>query len=180
MLLFDWVTSSDLRPLNDFDISTPLHRFSGSRSYPEIFFALFSLALSCSWEVLQNICSDHLPILLIVPLSPVFRPNKRLPFLNFWKAPWNDFAFYLDPHCPSAEEYSSLFLSFAAVLFTSLRLKCAPYNLELWRDGSVPFPLGKDGSGVFANCSLCGIEATLSFSAGPLCSRFSAEACTIL
>ena len=50
----------------------------------------------------------------------------------------------------------------------------------LWIDGSVPFPLVKDGFGVLANCSLCGIEATLSFSAGPLCSRFSAEACAIL
>ena len=44
----------------------------------------------------------------------------------------------------------------------------------LWTDGSVPFPLGKGGSGVLANCSLCGTEATLSFSAGPVCSLVSA------
>ena len=50
----------------------------------------------------------------------------------------------------------------------------------LWTDGSVPFPFGKGGSGVLANCSLCGTEATLSFSAGLVCSSFSAEACTIL
>ena len=31
-----------------------------------------------------------------------------------------------------------------------------------------------------ANCSLCGTEATLSFSAGPVCSSFSTEACAIL
>ena len=55
-----------------------------------------------------------------------------------------------------------------------------PHNLVLWRDGSVPFPFGKGGSGVLANCSLCGTEATLSFSAGPVCSSFSAEACAIL
>ena len=48
------------------------------------------------------------------------------------------------------------------------------------RDGSVPFPFGKGGSGVLANCSLCGTEATLSFSAGPVCSSFSAKACSIL
>ena len=53
-------------------------------------------------------------------------------------------------------------------------------DLVLWRDDSVPFPLGKGGSGVLANCSLCGTEATLSFSAGPVCSSFSAEACTIV
>ena len=35
-------------------------------------------------------------------------------------------------------------------------------------------------SGVLTNCSLCGTEATLSFSAGPVCSSFSAEACAIL
>ena len=41
-----------------------------------------------------------------------------------------------------------------------------------------PFPFGKSGSGEFANCSLCGTEASisLSFSSGPVCSSFSAEA----
>ena len=132
MLSFDRVTSSDLLPLNDFDIPTLLHRSSGSRSYPEISFSLFSLALSCSWEVLQKLCSDHLPILPAVPLSPVFRPNKHLPSLNFRKAPWNNFAFYFDSHCSSAEEYSSLFLSFAALLFTSLTLNAL---LTIWCSG---------------------------------------------
>ena len=57
-----------------------------------------------------------------------------------------------------------------------------PHDLMLWTDGSVPFPFtfGKGGSGVLANCSLCGTEATLSFSAGPVCSSFSAEVCAIL
>ena len=36
------------------------------------------------------------------------------------------------------------------------------------------------GFGVLANCSLCGTDATLSFSAGPVRSSFSAEACAIL
>ena len=39
---------------------------------------------------------------------------------------------------------------------------------------------GKGGSGVLANCFLCGTEATLSYSAGPVCSSFSVEACAIL
>ena len=54
------------------------------------------------------------------------------------------------------------------------------HDLVLWTDGSVPFPFGKGDSVVLANCSLCGTEATLSFSASPVCSSFSAEACTIL
>ena len=132
MLSFDRVTSSDLLPLNDFDIPTLFHRSSGSRSYPDISFALFSHALSCPWEVLQNLCSNHLPILPTIPLSPVFRPNERLPSLNFWKARQDDFAFYFDSHCPSAEEYLSLSLSFAAVLFTSLTLNAL---LTIWCSG---------------------------------------------
>ena len=55
-----------------------------------------------------------------------------------------------------------------------------PHDLILWTDASVPFPFGKGGSGVLANCSLRGTEATLSFSAGPVCSSFSAEAYAIL
>ena len=55
-----------------------------------------------------------------------------------------------------------------------------PHDLVLWTDGSVPFPFGKGGSGVLANCSLCGTEATFSVSADPVCSSFSAEACAVL
>ena len=65
------------RPLIDPDTPTLLHRFSGSRSSPDISFAPSTLAFSCSWEALQDLGSDHLPILLSVLLSPVFRPNER-------------------------------------------------------------------------------------------------------
>ena len=59
------------------------NRSSGSHSSPDNSFAPSSLALSCSWEVLQDLGSDHLPILLSVPLSPVYRPNERPPSFNF-------------------------------------------------------------------------------------------------
>ena len=55
-----------------------------------------------------------------------------------------------------------------------------PHYLVLWTDGSVPFPFGKGGFSVLANCSVCGTNATLSVSAGPVCSSFSAEVCTTL
>ena len=42
------------------------------------------------------------------------------------------------------------------------------------------FPFGNGGSGVLANCLFCGNKANLSVSAGPVCSGFSAEACSIL
>ena len=79
--------------------------------------------------MLQDLCSDHLPILLSVPLSPVYRP----PSFNFQKARWNDFASYIDSHCPSPEKYSSLSLSSTAALFTSLALNVAKYSISFDR-----------------------------------------------
>ena len=123
--VFDWVISSDLLPLNDPDIPTLL-----DCSSPDISFAP-TLAFSCSWEVLQDLGSDHLPILLSVPLSPVYRPNERPPSFNFQKARWDGFAFYFDFYCLSAEEYSSL--SSAAALFTSLALNAAKSSIPFGR-----------------------------------------------
>ena len=67
--------------------------------------------------------------------------NAPLSF-NFQKACWDDFAYYYDSDRPSAEEYSSLSLSSAAALFTSLTLKrpnlpflSAPSNANLKPDG---------------------------------------------
>ena len=54
-----------------------------------------------------------------------------------------------------------------------------PHDLVLWTNGSDPFPFGKGGSGVLANCSLCGTKATLSFLAGPVCLSVTAEACAL-
>ena len=131
--VFDWFFSSDLLPINDSDTPTFLHRSSGSRFSPDISFAPFSLAFSCSWEVLQDPGSDHLSILLSVPLSPVFRPNERPPSFNFQKARWDDLAFYFDSHCSSAEEYSSLSLSSAAALSISLALNAAKSSILFGR-----------------------------------------------
>ena len=131
--VFDWVISSDLLPLNDPDTPTLLHRSSGSRSSPDISFAPSTLAFSCSWEVLQDLGSDHLPILLSIPLSPVFHPNERPPSFNFQKARWDDFASYFDSQCPTAEEYSSLSLSSAAALFTSLAMNAAKSSIPFGR-----------------------------------------------
>ena len=83
--------------------------------------------------MLQDLGSDHLPILLSIPLSPVFRPSERLPSFNFQKACWYGFASYIDSYCPSAEEYSSLSLSSAAALFTSLALNAAKSSIPFGR-----------------------------------------------
>ena len=83
--------------------------------------------------MLQDLGSDHLPILLSIPLSPVFHPNERPPSFNFQKARWDDFASYFDSHCPTAEEYSSLSLSSAAALFTSLAMNAAKSSIPFGR-----------------------------------------------
>ena len=75
--VFNWIISSNF-PLNDHDTPTPLHRSYGSHSSPDILFAPSSLPFSCSWEVLQDLGSDHLPIFLSVPLPPAYRPDKHL------------------------------------------------------------------------------------------------------
>ena len=81
--------------------------------------------------MLQDLGSDHLPILLSIPLSPVYRPNERPPSFNFQKARWYGFASYFDSHCPSAKKYSSL--SSAAALFTSLALNAAKFSIPFGR-----------------------------------------------
>ena len=125
--VFDWDISSYLLPLNDPDIRTLLHCSSGSCSSPDIFFSPSSPVFSCSWEMLQDLGSDHLPIILSVPLSPVFCPNERPFSFNFQKARWDDF----DSHCPSTEEYSSL--SSTTALFTSLVLNATKSSILFGR-----------------------------------------------
>ena len=100
---------------------------------PDISFAPSTLAFSCSWEGLQDLGSDHLPILLSVSLSPVFCPNERPPSFNFQKGRWDGFASYIDSHCPSAEEYSSLSLSSVAAIFTCLALNAAKSSIPFGR-----------------------------------------------
>ena len=83
--------------------------------------------------MLQDLGSDHLSILLSVPLFPVYCPNERPPSFNSQKARWDGFASYFDLHCPSAEEYSFLSFSCAAALFTSLALNAAKSSIPFGR-----------------------------------------------
>ena len=84
--VFNWVIFSDLLPLNDPDIPTLLYRSCSSPSSPDIYFAPFFLAFSCSWEVLLDLGSDYLPILLSVPFSPLpFASMSVLPLSIFKK-----------------------------------------------------------------------------------------------
>ena len=93
--------------------------------------------------------------------------------------PWNLPSFTVESTLASPSSRSDPSLSCQGAALAHLD-SLPPQDLVLWTDGSIPFPFGKGGSGVLANCSLCGTEATLCFSAGPVCSSFSAETCAIL
>ena len=64
-----------------------------------------------------------------ISLSPVFRPNERLPSFNFQKARWDGFASYFDSHCPSAEE-----LPFCSELKTTTKAKDVMAKVENFFD----------------------------------------------
>ena len=90
--------------------------------------------------------------------------------------PWNLHLFTMESTLSTPRSRSDPPLSAALAHLDSL----PPEDLVLWTDGSVLFAFGKGGSGVLANCSICGTEATLSFSAGSVCSSFSVKAYAIL
>ena len=88
--------------------------------------------------------------------------------------PWNLPSFTVESTLNTPCSRSDHFLSRQGAALAHLD-SFHPHDLVLWTDDSDPFPLGKGGSGVLANCSLYGTKATLSFSADPVCSSFSAE-----
>ena len=80
--------------------------------------------------------------------------------------PWNQRSFTVECTLSSLCSRSDpLSRQCAALAHLDFLLPC---DLVLWTDGSVCFPFVKGVSGTLANCSLCGIEATCSFSAGPV------------
>ena len=90
--------------------------------------------------------------------------------------PWNVPSFTVESTLSSPCSRSDPPLSFVKVRL-SPTLTLPPHDLVLWTDGS--FSLGKGGSGVLANCSLCVTEATLSFSAGSVFPLKPAPFCTL-
>ena len=107
--------------------------------------------------------------------STCSREALAFPFFSPWNLPSFTVESTLSTPCSRSNPPHSR-QSAALAHLDSLPL----HDLVLWTDGSVSFSFGKGGCGVFANCSLCGTETTLFFSAGLVCSSFSAEACAIL
>ena len=77
--LFRWITSSGLEILNDPASPTLLHHSTASRLSPDIPLAPACLAPHCEWRTLPGLGSDHLPIEIVLPISPVRHPKTRSP-----------------------------------------------------------------------------------------------------
>ena len=127
---------------------------------------------------------------------------------RFWRPSWRAFASTHPLMLPSTSSREALlacppFPPWNLPFFTvesTISSSCSRSDLPLFRQGRLSltrtlsplmiwcsgltalffFFFGKGGYGVLANCSLCGTTTTLSFSARPVCSSFSAEACAIL
>ena len=131
------------------------HPYSSSSFFQQLLlcdisFAPYSFLFSCFWEVLQDLNSNLLAILLAVPLTPLCRLNECSPSLTFEKARWYDFALHIDLLYPSTEKYSFFSVSSAAALFASLALHVAKSFIifdRVWRQPKVLWNLKVEGKG---------------------------------
>ena len=135
--LFRWITSSGLEILNDPASPTLLHHSTGSCSSPDISLVSASLAPHCEWRTLPGLGSDHLPIEIVLPLSPVRHPNTRP--LKFYdkKASWDVYQSYIAEHLPSLD-FDALNIHQAAHSFSLFFLEAAKASIPFGRLGRSP------------------------------------------
>ena len=69
---------------------------------------------------LPDLGSDHLPISITIPTSPLINSIHHPPSFNYNKARWDDYLTYIDTHCPPPSNFTTLSLSEATHTFTKL------------------------------------------------------------
>ena len=111
-----------------------LHHSTGSRSSPDISLAPTSLAPHCEWRTLPGLGSDHLPIEIVLPLSPVRHPNTRPPKFNYKKASWDIYQSYIAEHLPSLD-FDALNIHQAAHSFSLFLVEAAKASIPFGRLG---------------------------------------------
>ena len=135
--LFRWITTSGLEILNDPASPTLLHHSTGSRSSPNISLAPASLDPHCEWRTLPGLSSDHLPIEIVLPLTPVRHPNTRLPQFNYKKACWDVYLSHIVEHLPSLD-VDVLNIHQAARSFSLFLVQAAKASILFGRLGRSP------------------------------------------
>ena len=118
--LFDWLLSSDLLPLNNPEHHTLLHCATRNRSSPDLSLVPARIVSKCTWQTLLDLGSDHLPISITIPTSPLINSIHHPPSFNYNKARWDDYLTYIDTHCPPPSNFTTLSLSKATHTFTKL------------------------------------------------------------
>ena len=66
----------------------------------------------------SSLGSDHLPISITNPTSPLINSIHRPPSFNYNKTRWDNYLTYIDTHCPS--NFTTLSLCEATHIFTKL------------------------------------------------------------
>ena len=135
--LFRWITSSGLEILNDPSSPTLLYHSTGSLSSPSISLDPASLAPHCEWRTLPGLVSDHLPIEIVLPLSPVRHPNTRPPKFNYKKTSWDVYQSYIAEHLPSLD-VDALNIHQAACSFSLFLVEAARASIPFGRLGRSP------------------------------------------
>ena len=126
-----------MRKTSDPASPTLLHHSTGSRSSPDISLAPASLAPHCEWRTLPGLGSDHLPIEIVLPLSPVRHPNTRPPKFNYKKANWDIYQSYIAEHLPSLD-FDALNIHQAAHSFSLFLVEAAKASIPFGHLGRSP------------------------------------------
>ena len=95
------------------------------------------IASKCTWQTVPDLSSDHLPISITIPTSPLINSIHRLPSFNYNKARWDDYLTYIDTHCPPPSNFITFSLSEATHTFTKLLIDAATSAIPL---GSINRP----------------------------------------
>ena len=85
------ITESTFAPLNDDTQTRVPFNSENQLSSPDISLSSQSFLLSTSWTPIKSLGSDHLPILLELPLDDFINFSPKRTFINFLKADWIKF-----------------------------------------------------------------------------------------
>ena len=111
------------------DVPTRIPFTTGSRSTsPDVAFASPDISLGCDWRVINELSSDHMPVIISLELSTPIQAKHT--FLNYRKADWASFAFQVEDGLSSFAIHSFQNVDSAADVLTKVILaasaRCIP------------------------------------------------------